>query len=139
VPAAVFVAPDRIGVVEDVHGEPHPVVGALDFIQEGDAHLAQEMPGPVAVAGVRLPQVARPEMGKHLLAADFHDPTALRALRVIQEVADKRVGAGEAAVVRHAGLVVVAIACGAVGSHRAHSWRIRLPVRRIPACLPANA
>ena len=78
VPAAVVVAPDGIDVVEDVHGEPDPVVGPLDLAEKGDADLAQEVPGPIAVAGVRLPEVPRAEVVVHLLAADLHHPAAGR-------------------------------------------------------------
>ncbi len=65
--------------------------------EEGDAHLAQEVPGPVAVAGVGLPEVARAEMARTSPRRGSSSPggTPARSSSV-KQVVDEGVGPGEA-------------------------------------------
>ena len=108
-PAAIRVGPDRIDIEEYVHGEPNPVRGLRNFVEKGDARLAEEMPRSVRMTCVGLPQVARAEVIIHFLAANRHHLAAFLLLLFGEQVIDKGVGPGEVVVVGHACFVVVSV------------------------------
>ncbi len=114
VPAAVVVAPDGIDVEKDVRREPHPVLGPFDLAEKGDADLAQEVPGPIGVARVGLPQVPGAQVAVHLVAANLHHLAADVPLLLAKQVVDEGIGPREIVVVRHARLIVVAVAGAAL-------------------------
>ena len=117
-PAAVVVAPHRIdaGVrVEDVL-QPRARLG--DLAVERHGALAEEMPGALGVARERRPEDARVEMAEHFLSARADHAAARRALLLGEQVVEEGVRARHVHVVRHAGLVVEAVAGRALGIPR---------------------
>ena len=114
VPTTIVVAPDGIGVVENVHGEPDPITGTFDLVEHGDTHLAQKMPRPIAVTRIGTPQMSGAKVPVHLVAADLHHSPATFPLLLRQQVMDEAVSANEVVGVGHAGFVVVAVTGGSL-------------------------
>ena len=120
-PAAVRVAPHRVGGVEHGHGIVEPLGRLGDVAVEGDGQLAQEMPGPVVVAAVGAPKVLpAPQAVVGLPAACAHHGHHGRPILGPQGRVGPRVGAGRHVQRRHGGLVVVAVVSRAVHVPRRH-------------------